>query len=93
MKMASNDKTIGPAIKPSPLENKLISNKGPTNAEFTLKENKHVGKMILRGSLSEKNLSPLQRIIYHNNFRHPQTHFMTTPRFVSFGWDQTSGSS
>ena len=52
--MASNDKTIGPATKTSPLETKLISNKGPTDAEITLKENKHVGKMILRGSLSEK---------------------------------------
>ena len=52
--MASNDKTIGPATKTSPLETKLISNKGPTDAEITLKENKHIGKMILRGSLSEK---------------------------------------
>ena len=52
--MASNDQTIGPATKTSPLETKLISNKGPTDAEITLKENKHVGKMILRGSLSEK---------------------------------------
>ena len=52
--MASNDKTIGPATKISPLETKLISNKGPTDAEITLKENKHIGKMILRGSLSEK---------------------------------------
>ena len=83
--MASNDKTIGPATKTSPLETKLISNKGPTDAEITLKENKHIGKMILRGSLSEKNLSPLQKNIYHNNFRHPQTRFMTTPRFGSFG--------
>jgi len=52
--MASNDKTIGSATKTSPLETKLIFNKGPTDAEITLKENKHVGKMILRGSLSEK---------------------------------------
>ena len=52
--MASNDKTIGPATKTSPLETKLISNKGPADAEITLKENKHIGKMILRGSLSEK---------------------------------------
>ena len=52
--MASNDKTIGPATKTSPLETKLISNKGPTDAEITLKENKHIGKLILRGSLSEK---------------------------------------
>ena len=40
--MASNDKTIGPATKTSPLETKLISNKGPTDAEITLKENKHI---------------------------------------------------
>lgn len=52
--MASKHKTIGPATKTSPLATKLISNKGPTDAEITLKENKHVGKMILRGSLSEK---------------------------------------
>ena len=52
--MASNHKTIGLATKTSPLATKLISNKGPTDAEITLKENKHVGKMILRGSLSEK---------------------------------------
>ena len=52
--MASNDKTIGSATKTSPLGTKVISNKGPTDAEITLKENKHVGKMILRGSLSEK---------------------------------------
>ena len=52
--MASNDKTIGPATKTSPLETKLISTKGSTDAEIILKENKHVGKMILRGSLSEK---------------------------------------
>ena len=54
--MASNNKTIGPATKTSPLETKLISNKGPADAEITLKENKHIGKMILRGSLSEKKL-------------------------------------
>ena len=52
--MASNDKTIGSATKTSPLETKLIFNKGPIDAEITLKENKHMGKMILRGSLSEK---------------------------------------
>ena len=52
--MASNDKTIGSATKTFPLETKLIFNKGPTDAEITLKENNHVGKMILRGSLSEK---------------------------------------
>ena len=52
--MASKHKTIDPATKTSPLATKLISNKGPTDAEITLKENKHVGKMILRGSLSEK---------------------------------------
>ena len=44
--MASNDKTIGPATKTSPLETKLISNKGPADAEITLKENKHIGKML-----------------------------------------------
>ena len=52
--MASKHKTIDPATKTSPLATKLISNKGPTDAEITLKENKHVGKMMLRGSLSEK---------------------------------------
>ena len=52
--MAYNDKTIGSATKTSPLETKLIFNKGPIDAEITLKENKHMGKMILRGSLSEK---------------------------------------
>ena len=56
--MAPNDKTIGPATKTSPLETKLISTKGPTDAEIILKENKHVGKMILRGSLSEKKFIP-----------------------------------
>ena len=47
--MASKHKTIGSATKTSPLATKLISNKGPTDAEITLKENKHVGKMMLRG--------------------------------------------
>ena len=56
--MASNDKTIGPATKTSPLETKLISTKGSTDAEIILKENKHMGKMILRGSLSEKKFIP-----------------------------------
>ena len=60
--MTSNYSENDAPFKTSPLDSKQITTRGPANADITLKEEKDVGKLILRGSLSDKKfITPIKK--------------------------------
>ena len=62
--MTSNYSENDAPFKISPLDSKQITTRGPANADITLKEEKDVGKLILRGSLSDKKfITPVKKYL------------------------------
>ena len=62
--MTSNYSENDAPFKTSPLDSKQIITRGPANADITLKEEKDVGKLILRGSLSDKKfITPIKKYL------------------------------
>ena len=60
--MTSNYSENDAPFKTSPLDSKQITTRGPANADITLKEEKDIGKLILRGSLSDKKfITPVKK--------------------------------
>ena len=62
--MTSNYSENDAPFKTSPLDSKQITTRGPANADITLKEEKDLGKLILRGSLSDKKfITPVKKYL------------------------------